>query len=86
MTGPEALALCVLAGIMAGTVWLVRHPRWGLRALGWMLALIVVLFGGLIVLTQGSALGPGDYFGGPQDKFPNGGLEVGYSPARGTDV
>jgi len=38
------------------------------------------------VLTQGSALGPGDYFGGPQDKFPNGGLEIGQGPARGTNV
>jgi hypothetical protein len=73
-----ALGVLVLAGVAAGIFLLIRSPAWGLRALGWTLTVVVMLFGGLILLTQGSAVGPSDYpFFGPQDKFPNGGLEVG---------
>ena len=85
MTMPETLALLLavatLAGLVVGPVLLIRSGCPGLRAMGWALALIVVLFGGLILLTQGSAIAPGDYpFAGPQETFPNGGLEVGQGP------
>ena len=82
---PKGLALLLagmtLVGLVVGAVLLIKSRHPGVRAMGWALALVVVLFGGLIVLTQGSAIGPGDYpFFGPQDTFPNGGLEVGQGP------
>ena len=46
--------LLPLAMTVGATVWLVRSRWLALRLLGWALAVMVTLFGGLIVLTQGS--------------------------------
>jgi hypothetical protein len=72
------VALIPLA-VVAGVV-LIRSACPPLRVLGWTLAAFVVLFGGLIVLTQGSGGGIYDdrfYFRDDRDdKLPDGGLEL----------
>jgi hypothetical protein len=77
VTVQNALAPVVLAAIVAGAVLLIRSGWPGLRMLGWALVVVMVLFGGLMVLTQGSPSGINpDLFYPPQDKFPDGGLEL----------
>ena len=72
-----ALGLLVLAGIVVGTLRLIRSRSPALRFIGWTLAVGMSLFVSLIVLTQGSGFwGPGDYPFAPPDTFPDGGLEV----------
>jgi hypothetical protein len=76
------VAVLVLAGVVSGVVLLIRSGCPGLRVLGWTLAVLVTLFGALIVLTQGSAVGIYDpdplYF--RDDKLPDGGLELAVGP------
>jgi ABC-type branched-subunit amino acid transport system permease subunit len=82
MTVQNALALLVLAAIVAGVVLLIRSGWPRLRMLGWTLVVVMLLFGGLIVLlTQGSPSGLNpDWFYPPQDKVPDGGLELAVRP------
>jgi hypothetical protein len=58
-----------------------------IRLLGWTLAAFLVLFGGLIVLTQGSGGVIYDdrfYFRDDKnDRFPDGGLELAVVPGDG---
>jgi hypothetical protein len=80
VTVQNALPLLVLAAIVAGVVLLIRSGCSGLRILGWTLVVVVVLFGGLIMLTQGSPSGINDDLFFPHDKFPDGGLELAVRP------
>jgi hypothetical protein len=78
VTVQVGLALLALAGLVVGVALLIRSACPGLRVLGWTMAVVLLLFGGLIVLTQGShrSFAPDHFM--PQDKFPDGGLEVGF--------
>jgi hypothetical protein len=78
MTLQAGLAFLILTGFVIGVVLLIRSACPGLRVLGWTMAVVILLFGGLIVLTQGShrSFAPDHFM--PQDKFPDGGLEVGF--------
>jgi hypothetical protein len=78
VTVQAGLAFLGLAGLVVSVVLLIRSACPGLRVLGWTLAVAMLLFGGLIVLTQGSQSGFAPDFFVPQDKFPDGGLEVGF--------
>ena len=81
LTAQNGLAVLVLVAIVAGVVLLIRSGCPGLRVLGWTLAVLMALFGGLVVLTQGSAVGIYDPLYFRDDKLPDGGLELAGRPS-----
>jgi hypothetical protein len=76
----------ILAATVGGTVWLVRSRWLAFRVLGWALAVMLALFGGLIMLTLDSPIIIDPDLFAPQDKWPDGGLEVAVRPMALEDV
>ena len=81
---PEILALllagALVVGLVIGPVLLIRSACPALRLMGWLLGGVLVLCVGLAVFTQAAPnrFSP-DYFDSTREKFPDGGLEVGFS-------